>query len=109
MGPAYGDGMTDVLVFHHAQGLTPGVVALADRLISAGHTVHTPDVYDGHTFDDLESGIAYAQQVGFQKLMQDAAAAAEGKDPDMVYLGLSLGIMPAQLLAQTKAGARGAI
>jgi dienelactone hydrolase len=101
--------MTEVLLFHHAQGLTPGVVALADRFIAAGHTVHTPDVYDGHTFDDLESGIAYAKGVGFQKLLDDAAAAAEGLDGDVVYVGLSLGVLPAQLLAQTKPGARGAI
>jgi dienelactone hydrolase len=101
--------MTEVLLLHHAQGLTPGVVALADRLRDAGHTVHTPDVYDGHTFGDLESGMAYAKSVGFQELMDAGVASAEGLAGDLVYLGLSMGVMAAQALAQNRPGARGAI
>lgn len=101
--------MTQIVLFHHAQGLTTGVVALADRFEGAGHTVHLPDVYDGKTFGDLESGMANAKAIGFQKLLDDAVAATEGLDADVVYVGLSLGVMPAQQLAQTKPGARGAI
>jgi dienelactone hydrolase len=101
--------MTEIVLFHHAQGLTSGVVALADRLEAASHTVHLPDVYDGATFSDLDSGMAHAGAVGFQKLFDDAVAAAEGLPADVVYLGLSLGVMPAQQLAQNKPGARGAI
>lgn len=101
--------MTQIVLFHHAQGLTPGVVALADRFEQAGHTVHLPDVYDGKTFGDLESGMANAKAIGFQKLLDDAVAATEGLDADVVYVGLSLGVMPAQQLAQTKPDARGAI
>ena len=101
--------MTNVLLLHHAQGLTPGVVAFADALRAAGHTVHTPDVYDGHTFDDLESGIAYAGQVGFETIMQRGVAAAEGLPGTTVYIGLSLGVMAAQQLAQTRPGSAGAV
>jgi len=101
--------MTEIVLFHHAQGLTSGVVALADRFEAAGHTVHLPDVYDGKTFDDLESGMTNAEAVGFQKLLDDAVAAIDAVPADVVYVGLSLGVMPAQLLAQTKPGARGVI
>lgn len=46
--------MADVLFFHHTQGLTPGLVAFADRLRAAGHTVHTPDLFGGRTFATIE-------------------------------------------------------
>lgn len=101
--------MTEVLLLHHAQGLTPGVVALADRLIAAGHIVHTPDVYDGRTFDDLDTGMAYAREIGFLTAMDRGVAAAEGLPAELVYLGISLGVMPAQQLAQNRPGALGAI
>ena len=61
--------MTEVLLFHHALGLTPGITAFADELRRAGHTVHTPDLYDGRTFESLEAGLAHAEQVGFSKLI----------------------------------------
>ena len=46
--------MTEVLMFHHAQGLTPGLRAFADVLRAAGHTVHAPDLFDGRTFGSIE-------------------------------------------------------
>jgi dienelactone hydrolase len=101
--------MTEIVLFHHAQGLTDGVVALADRLESAGHTVHLPDVYGGSTFADLDSGLEYAASVGFETLLEQAVAATEGLPADVVYLGVSLGVMPAQQLAQNRAGARAAV
>ena len=101
--------MTNVLLLHHAQGLTPGVLAFADVLRSAGHTVHAPDVYDGRTFDDLDSGIAYAGEVGFETVLQRGVLAAEGLPAATVYIGLSLGVMAAQQLAQTRPGAAGAV
>ena len=57
--------MTEVLLFHHAQGQTPGFLAFADELRAAGHTVHAPDLYDGRTFADLDEGVGYAQEIGF--------------------------------------------
>jgi dienelactone hydrolase len=101
--------MAEILLFHHAQGLTAGVTAFADRLREAGHTVHTPDVYDGRTFDSLEAGIGYAQEVGFGEVMERGVRAADELPADLVYLGFSLGVMPAQQLAQTRPGARGAV
>ena len=101
--------MAEVLLFHHAQGLTPGVVAFADELRRAGHTVHTPDLYDGHTFDTLEDGVGYAQQVGFDTITEQGMRAAEALPADLVYAGISLGVGPAQRLAQTREGARGAL
>lgn len=101
--------MTDVLLFHHAQGLTDGVRAFADRLRQAGHRVTAPDLYDGHTYATLEQGMAHAREAGFRELVERGVAAAEGLPDDLVYVGLSLGVMPAQQLAQTRPGARGAV
>jgi len=101
--------MAELVLYHHIQGLTDGVVAFADELRRAGHTVHTPDVFDARTFDTLEEGEAYAREVGFQTLQERAEQAADGLPADLVYAGFSLGVGPAQKLAQTREGARGAL
>jgi dienelactone hydrolase len=102
--------MAEILLFHHAQGLTPGVVAFADVLRAAGHVVHTPDLYDGRTFDDLDAGVAHARDVvGFDTVLERGRTAAEGLPEALVYAGMSLGVMPAQMLLQNRAGARGAV
>lgn len=101
--------MAEVVLFHHAQGLTPGVIAFADQLRAAGHTVHTPDLFDGHTFDTLEEGLGYAGKVGFGAVTDRGVRAAEGLPAEVVYAGFSLGVVAAQQLAQTSAGARGAL
>lgn len=101
--------MAEVLLFHHAQGQTPGFVAFADELRGAGHTVHTPDLYDGRVFDDFDDGFAYAQEIGFGTLVERGVHAADGLPESLVYAGFSLGVLPAQQLAQTRPGARGAV
>lgn len=101
--------MAEVLLFHHAQGLTPGVVAFADDLRSADHVVHTPDLYDGHTFATLEEGVANAKKIGFDAITEQAVGFADGLDTDLVYAEFSLGVVPAQKLAQTRPGAGGAL
>ena len=101
--------MAEVLLFHHAQGLTEGVIAFADRLREAGHTVHTPDLYDGRTFQTLDEGIGYAQEIGFGNVLERGVRAADDLPADLSYAGFSLGVMPAQKLAQTRPGARGAL
>jgi dienelactone hydrolase len=101
--------MAKVLLFHHAQGQTAGFLAFADELRQAGHTVHTPDLYESHCFATLDDGIAYASEVGFGNLLDQGVAAADGLPAELVYAGFSLGVMPAQKLAQTRAGARGAL
>jgi dienelactone hydrolase len=101
--------MAQVLLFHHAQGQTSGFLAFADELRRAGHSVHTPDLYDGHTFDTLDAGVAYAREIGFGNILERGVRAADGLPNELVYAGFSLGVMPAQKLTQTRQGARGAL
>jgi dienelactone hydrolase len=101
--------MAEVLLFHHAQGLTAGVLAFAGELGRAGHTVHTPDLYEGNTFETLDEGLAYAKKVGFGELLERGVRTADTLPGELVYAGFSMGVMPAQQLAQTRAGARGAL
>jgi dienelactone hydrolase len=101
--------MAEIVLFHHVQGLTSGVESFADRLREAGHVVHVPDLMDGRTFATLDDGIAYAREVGFETLMARGGAAAEALPRALVYAGISSGVMPAQRLAQTRPGARGAL
>ena len=101
--------MAEVLVFHHAQGLTPGIQAFADELRAAGHTVHTPDLFDGRTFDSIEDGMAYAKSIGFEAILDRAVHTADDLPAELDYAGFSLGEMGAQKLAQTRPGARGAL
>jgi len=102
-------GMAEILLFHHALGLTTGVVALADRLRASGHTVHTPDLYDGQTFETVATGVDHARSIGFDTLVERGAAIAAELPEALVYAGISMGVMPAQNLAQNRAGARGAV
>ena len=101
--------MAEVLMFHHAQGLTPGLHAFADELRAAGHTVHTPDAFDGRTFPTIDEGIEYAKGIGFDELLERSVHEADDLPADLVYAGFSLGEMAAQKLAQTRPGARGAL
>lgn len=101
--------MAEVLLFHHAQGQTPGFHAFADELRAAGHVVHTPDLYEGRVFDDFDEGLAHAGATGFGVLMERGVSAASELPSDLVYAGFSLGVVPAQKLAQTRPGARGAL
>jgi dienelactone hydrolase len=101
--------MTEVVLYHHVQGLTEGVRSFADELRQAGHTVHTPDLFDGRTFGTIDSGMAFAREGGFGALAQRGVASAQGISPDAVYAGFSFGVMVAQQLAQTRPGARGAL
>jgi dienelactone hydrolase len=99
--------MAEVLLFHHALGLTAGCVAIADDLRAAGHVVHAPDLYDGRTFAAMDEGVEYAQQVGFDTILERGRLAAGSLPNELVYAGISLGVLPAQLLAQTRPGAKG--
>lgn len=101
--------MADVLLFHHAQGQTAGFHAFADELRRAGHTVHTPDLFDGRAFGSIDEGVAYAEEVGFDTIIERGVRAADDLPAELVYAGFSLGVLPAQKLAQTRPGARGAL
>jgi dienelactone hydrolase len=101
--------MTDVILFHHAQGLTEGIRDFADQLRAAGHSVTVPDLYEGKTFESIQDGIAYAEETGFGTIIERGEAAAEALPAGIVYAGFSLGVLPAQKLAQTRGGAKGAL
>ena len=101
--------MAEVVVFHHARGLTPGVRAFADELRAAGHTVHAPDLFDGRVFETTEDGVAHAQELGFGNVMRRGKESVERLPEELVYAGFSMGVLAAQLLAQTRPGARGAL
>ena len=100
------NAMAEILLFHHILGLTSGVHAFADRLRAAGHTVHTPDSFEGRTFASIEDGAAYCGEVGFEAIRDRGVAAAEGLPSELVYAGFSLGAMPAQQLLQNRPGGR---
>ena len=101
--------MAEVLVFHHAQGVTPGIGAFADDLRAAGHTVHVPDLFDGRTFGSIDEGMAFIQATGFDALRERGVRTADELPAELVYAGFSFGETIAQQLAQTRAGARGAL
>ncbi len=101
--------MAEVLLFHHAQGLTPGVAGFADQLRAAGHAVHVPDLFDGHVFGTVQEGVEYASKIGFGTVIERGQAAAAELPATLVYAGFSLGVLPAQMLAQTRPGAKGAL
>jgi dienelactone hydrolase len=101
--------MAELILFHHAQGLTAGCLAFAGELRAAGHVVHAPDLYEGRTFATLADGVGHAEEVGFDTIVERGRLAAEPLPDDLVYAGFSLGVLPAQMLAQTRPGARGAL
>lgn len=101
--------MADILVFHHALGLTSGIAEFAETLQANGHTVTTPDLFEGRTFATIEEGVAYARETGFGEVLARGERAASDLPEDLVYVGFSLGVLPAQKLAQTRPGARGAV
>ncbi|GEP32713.1 dienelactone hydrolase [Nocardioides szechwanensis] len=98
--------MADVVLFHHVHGLTTGVQEFADELRAAGHTVHTPDLFEGQVFDTLEEGMAFSRTVPVD---DRAAAAVEGLPAELVYGGFSMGVMCAQTLASSRPGAVGGL
>ena len=101
--------MAELVLFHHAQGLTPGVLSFAGRLRAAGHRVTVPDLFDRATFDTVDAGVAHAQQVGLDVIAQRAVDAVADLPERAVYAGFSLGAMAAQRLAQTRPGALAAL
>ncbi len=101
--------MATVLLFHHALGLTEGLHSFAEVLSESGHVVHCPDLYDGRTFTDVNAGVAHAESIGFTNILAAGVEFAESLPGGLVYAGFSLGVLPAQKLAQTRPGGRGAL
>jgi dienelactone hydrolase len=101
--------MAEVVLFHHVQGLTDGVRAFAEELGAGGHTVHTPDLFEGALPASIDEGIALSGEIGDEELAARAGRFVAELPPELVYAGFSSGVVHAQRLAQTRAGARGAL
>jgi dienelactone hydrolase len=101
--------MAEVVVFHSVLGLRPGVIAAADRLRAAGHTIHTPDLFDGEVFDDLDDGQRKEEALGYQEIARRAKEAVAELPAGLVFAGFSLGAVHAELLAASRPGALGAV
>jgi dienelactone hydrolase len=101
--------MTDIVLFHHIQGLTEGLRAIADDWRAAGHTVHTPDLFAGQLPASIDAGFALKEEIGEEVIQRRIADAIAPLPAEVVYAGFSWGVMTAQRLAQTRPGARGAI
>ena len=83
--------MAEVVLFHSVLGRRPGVIAAADRLRAAGHTLHAPDLYDGEVFDDLEEDQRKEEELGYCEIARRAREAV------------------AELLIASRPGALGAV
>lgn len=101
--------MAQIILFHHALGLTDGVRALAEQIAAGGHHVHTPDLFDGAVFATVEEGVAHAQQLGFDAITDRGMRAAAQHPEASVVAGISLGVMPAWKAAQVVPGFRACI
>lgn len=101
--------MASIVLFHSALGLTTGTKKFAEALARDGHTVHTPDLFDGETFRTLDEGVRKRDALGIPELMQRAAKAAELAPTTSIYAGFSMGAAAAQFLAFARPGARGAV
>ena len=101
--------MAEIVLFHSVLGLRPGVIAAADRLRAAGHTVHTPDLFDGEVFDDLDAGLRKEEALGYQEIARRSRDAVAGLPAGLVFAGFSMGAVHAELLAAARPGPRGAV
>lgn len=101
--------MASIILFHHALGLTASLRDYVDTLRSFGHDVSAPDLFDGHTFADVHKGVTYAESMGFDTMVRKAEAVADLAAPETVFIGFSLGVLPAQHLVQTRPRSRGAV
>jgi dienelactone hydrolase len=101
--------MADVVLFHHLRGVTDGVREFAEQLRAGGHTVHTPDLFDGERPATLDEGFALTKRIGGEVLRERADRAVADLPDSLVYGGFSWGAATAQRLAQTRPGARGAL
>lgn len=101
--------MAEVVMFHSVLGLRPGVIAAADRLRAAGHTVHTPDLFDGEVFDELDDGMRKEEALGYREIARRTKEAVAGLPEGLVFAGFSMGVAHAEVLATTRPGALGVV
>lgn len=101
--------MATIVLFHHVQGLTPGVQAMAAELHAAGHTVHTLDLFAGKLPKDLEAGIRMANKLGEDKIQERVDKLFSKLPDELVYIGTSWGAALAQQCAQQREGTVAAV
>lgn len=101
--------MGAIVVFHHAHGLTEGVAEFVEELRARGHEVRAPDLFDGQIFETINEGVEYVENLGIEAFIERGAHAADKAGGDTVFVGFSLGVLPAQKLAQTRSGTAGAV
>ena len=101
--------MAEVVMFHSVLGLRPGVIAAAEGLREAGHTVHTPDLFDGEVFDDLDDGMRKEEALGHREIARRAREAVAGLPEGLVFAGFSMGGVYAEVLAASRPGALGVV
>jgi len=101
--------MVEVVLFHHVVGLTDGVRRFAEELSGEQHRVHVPDLYDGRVADSLNGGFAIRKDIGDETIDARIGEALDGLGDEVVYAGISMGVMAAQRLAQTRPDAVGAL
>lgn len=101
--------MAEVVMFHSVLGVRPGVLGAAERLRAAGHTVHTPDLFDGEVFDDLDDGMSKEETLGFREIARRAEEAVAGLPAGLVFAGFSMGVAYAEQLTASRPGALGSV
>jgi dienelactone hydrolase len=101
--------MAEIVLFHHVRGLTDGVGAFAQTLRDAGHSVHTPDLFEGRTFAEIDDGVAFVDSVGEDSFAARAAEMMTSAPTEVVYAGMSFGNARAAEQVLTRPGAQGAL
>jgi dienelactone hydrolase len=101
--------MAEIVLFHSVLGLLPGVLSAADELRAGGHTVHTPDLYGGEVFDDMDTALARYQEIGVPEMIARTERAVQDLPERLVCAGFSNGGVSAEYLAATRPGVLGAV
>jgi dienelactone hydrolase len=97
-----------IVLFHSVYGLRPAVHAAANRLRTAGHEVHVPDLFEGRTASTVEDGLKISGSIGRDELLMRAVTVSGPLlEHGLVYAGFSLGASIAQNLALSDDRARG--
>lgn len=94
--------MATIALFHSVLGVREGVSDAAARLRSAGHEVHIVDQYEGRTFDDYDDASAFAEGIGYPKLMASAVDAVAHLDDGFIGAGFSNGGGMAEYVATVR-------
>ena len=101
--------MAEVLIFHHAQGLTPGSTH-SPTTCGPPATPSTRRICStGARSARSRTGWRTSSRSASRRSCDRGVHTADDLPAELVYAGFSLGEMVAQKLAQTRPGARGAL